>query len=84
MTLSSVLANTASQSRLNAIEQAYRGTPGAGSNFRAEWQGFDSKGNGLARYNGVTYSATTIGNKSIPYDGSVVLRAGKNIKTIHW
>lgn len=84
MTLFNTLGFAAQQSRLNAIEQAYRGTPGAGSNFRAEWQGFDSKGNGLARYNGVTYSATTIGSKSIPYDGSVVLRAGKNIKTIHW
>lgn len=84
MTLRNILGNAASQSRLNAIEQAYRGTPGAGSNFRAEWRGFDSKGNGLARYDGVTYSATTIGNKSIPYDGRVVFRAGKNIKTIHW
>lgn len=84
MTLLSSLQSSAQQNRLNAIDQAYRGSPGAGSNFKSKWLGFDSSGRGLVRYNGTNYSAATIGNKSIPYESTVLLRAGKNIKTIHW
>lgn len=78
------LSDTANMSRLNTVEAAYKGTPGAQSNFKARWQGYDDKGNGLVKVNGAVYTANTIAASSIQQNRSVVLRAGKGIKSIHW
>lgn len=78
------LSDTANMSRLNTVEAAFAGTPGAQSNFKAKWQGYDENGNGIVKVNGVAYTANTIAASSIKQNYNVILRAGKGIKSIHW
>ena len=82
--LISRLNDTANTSRLGTVEAAYAGSAGSRSNFKGEWKGFDTTGNGMVAIDGRTYKATTIGSASIPSNSQVILRVGKGIKTSHW
>lgn len=82
--LISALNDTANISRLGTVEAAYAGAAGSQSNFKGNWKGFDTAGNGMVSIDGKTYKSAVIGSASIPLDSQVMLRVGKGIKTSHW
>jgi len=84
MDLKSKLDEVSNVSRLNTVEAAFAGSPGAQTNFKGTWQGFDSAGNGLVKVNGKIYATNGIGGTNIPIGKQVILRAGKNIKNSNW
>lgn len=82
--LTTRLNDTANVNRLATVEAAYAGSAGSQSNFKGQWKGFDTAGNGMVAIDGKTYKAATIGSTSIPSNSQVILRVGKGIKTSHW
>lgn len=82
--LTSRLNDISNANRLNTVEAAYAGAPGSQANFTGQWQGYDEKGNGLIRVNGKVYSASVLGLTSRPLNANVLIRVGKNIRTINW
>lgn len=84
MDLMSKLAQTADVSRLNAIDAAYLGGPYAGTNFKAKWKGFNDDGLAQIEYKDKTYTASSIGSKSITRDKSVLLRVAKGTRQVNF
>ena len=82
--LISKLNTLSSVSRLNTVESAYQGQPGAQANFKGKWQGFDDKGNPLVSVNGITYKAIGIGNTGLSLNSDVTLRVGKGVRVATW
>lgn len=82
--LTSQLNDISNANRLNTVESAYAGTAGSQTNFTGQWQGYDDKGQGLIKVNGKIYSASVLGLTSRPLNANVLLRVGKDIKTINW
>lgn len=82
--LISQLNTLSSTSRLNTVEAAFAGSPGAQANFKAAWQGYDETGRAIVKANGRTYAVNSIGIVGLPLNSSVTLRVGKGIKTATW
>lgn len=80
--LTSSLNDLSNSSRLNAIDSAYEGSPASQYNFKTEWRGYDRKGNGIVRYNGNNYSGSVLSSYSAAPRSRVLLRVGKNIRSI--
>ena len=76
------LQSTSSQSRINAIEDSYRGSKFAQSNHKVEWMGYDQKGQALVKSSGKVYSGTNLSRTSLKPRERVLMRTGKGVKTI--
>jgi len=84
MDLINKLNETSNLNRLNTVEAALAGSPGAQTNFKGTWQGFNDSGQGLVKVNGKIYATQSIGGTSIPLGHPVILRAGRDIKNSNW
>jgi|TARA_Y100000289_G_C3791715_1_gene84395 hypothetical protein len=84
MSLEDKLKETSDTSRLNAIDEAYKGNPYQGSNFKATWQGYDDDGHAQVKYQDRTYTASNIGGRSAKSNQKVVLRVAKGKKQINY
>lgn len=84
MDLPSKLNETSNLSRLNAVDAAYAGSPYAGTNFNAKWQGYDADGNSLVKYQGDTYTARQLSMHSILANTSVVLRVARGVRFVNY
>jgi len=84
MDLQSKLNETSNLNRLNAVDAAYLGSPNAGSNFNAKWQGYDLDGNAIIRYQGDTYTARQLSMHSIVGNTSVVLRVARGVRFVNF
>lgn len=84
MDLQSRLGEAANMSRLNAIDSAFVGNPNSGSNFQVRWQGYDSNGRAVVKYENNTYTARNLGNYSITRNKTVMLRVSKGLRNVNY
>lgn len=82
MNLVEKLDQTSEMSRLNAVDAAYEGSPYAGSNFNAKWQGYDEDGHGVVKYEDQTYTGTNLSSNYIKKQSKVLLRVAKARRTL--
>ena len=82
MNLVDKLNETSQMSRLNAVDAAYAGSPYAGSNFTAKWQGFDENGMGVVKYLDQSYTAKGLSNVYTVSNSKVLLRVAKGRRTL--
>lgn len=84
MSLQNTLNATANASRLNAIDAAFRGNPYEGSNFKANFAGYNDDGFALVRYQDRVYSAQNIAGRSARGNQTVLLRVAKKKMQINY
>lgn len=82
MNLFDKLNQTSSMSRLNAVDAAYAGSPYAGSNFTAKWQGFNEDGLGVVKYLDQNYTGQGLSNTYTKYNAKVLLRVAQGRRTM--
>ena len=82
MNLTDKLNQTSQMSRLNAVDAAYTGSPYAGSNFVARWQGYNQNGLGVVKYLDQNYTGTNLSNIYIKKDSKVLLRVAQGRRTL--
>ncbi len=82
MNLNDKLSQTSQMSRLNAVDAAYAGSPYAGSNFVARWQGYNANGKGIVKYLDQNYTGTNLSSNYIKKDSKVLLRVAQGRRTI--
>lgn len=82
MNLTDKLNQTSQMSRLNAVDAAYAGSPYAGSNFVARWQGYNENGVGVVKYLDQNYTGTNLSNTYITKDSKVLLRVAQGRRTL--
>lgn len=78
------LREKAGVSRLNAVDAAYIGSPYAGSNFKAKWQGYNDDGMAIVKYQDQTYAAKNLSGKSAEINKTVFLRVSKGVRTVNY
>ena len=71
-------------SRFNAVHAAYAGTPYAGSNFKAKWQGYNEDGMSIIKYQDQLYTAKNLSGQSAARNKTVFLRAAKGSRTVNY
>lgn len=81
MSLIDNLNQASGVSRLNAIDAAYAGSPYAGSNFKARWQGYNEDGMAIVKYQGQVYTAKNLSPKAATKNKTVILRVAKGFRT---
>lgn len=84
MNLEDQLSEAASLSRLNAIDSAYIGNPTRGSNFQVRWQGYNSNGQAVVKFENNFYSARNLGNYSIIKNKPVMLRVSRGLRNVNY
>ena len=72
------LQSTSSQSRINAIEDSYRGSKFAQSNHKVEWMGYNQKGRALVKSGGKVYSGKNLSKTSSRPRERVLMRTITN------
>lgn len=82
MSLTDKLNQTSQISRLNAVDAAYTGSPYAGSNFNAKWQGYNEDGLGVVKYLDQEYTGANLSNRYTRKDSDVLLRVAKGRRTL--
>jgi len=71
-------------SRLQSVEEAYRGSPFAQNNRLAKYTGISDKGYPVIRADGNSYNVLSTSNKVPAPNQRIVLRSGKNIVRISY
>lgn len=84
MQLINKLNENSNVSRLNAVDAAYAGSPYAGSNFKAKWQGYNEDGMAVVKYQDQTYTAKNLSSTSTVKNRTVFLRVGKAHRTVSY
>lgn len=84
MDLISKLDETSNLGRLNAVDSAYVGSPYAGSNFKAKWQGYNDNGQAVVKFGDQTYAGRSVAQNYTTKNSSVVLRVAKGHRSINY
>lgn len=84
MELTNKLFEAANVSRLNAVDAAYAGNPYAGSNFKADWQGYNDDGKAIVKYQNQLYTAKSIAGRAAKLRQTVLLRVAKNYRSVNY
>lgn len=84
MNLAEKLDQTSNISRLNAVDAAYTGSPYAGSNFTARWQGYNEDGLGVVKYEDQTYTGVNLSNTYATKYSKVLLRVAQGRRTLNY
>lgn len=82
MNLTDKLDQASQMSRLNAVDAAYTGSPYAGSNFVARWQGYNEDGIGVVRYLDQNYTGVNLSNTYTTKESKVLLRVAQGRRTL--
>lgn len=82
MNLTDKLDQASQMSRLNAVDAAYAGSPYAGSNFVARWQGYNEDGIGVVRYLDQNYTGVNLSNTYTTKESKVLLRVAQGRRTL--
>jgi len=81
-TLEQILKELTEQSRIQAIDASYNGSPIAQANHRVKFKGYDHNGRTIVEADGKFLAANNIGGTTPKPDQTVYLRTGKSIRVI--
>lgn len=84
MDLEQKLQQTQTAARINAIDAAYKGDPYRGSNFKVSWQGYNTDGLAVVKYENRTYTARNIAGRSTVANRKVALRIAKGFRQVNY
>lgn len=84
MNLIDKLNETSNVSRLNAIDAAYMGSPYAGTNFKAKWQGYNSDGQAVVKVGDQNYAGSSLGQNYTTRNSNTVLRVAKGLRIVNY
>lgn len=84
MDLLGKLNETSNLNRLNAVDAAYVGSPYAGSNFKAKWQGYNDDGKAVVRVGDQNYAGTSLAQNYTTKNSPVVLRVARGYRSVNY
>lgn len=84
MNLLDKLNQASNVSRLNAIDAAYMGSPYAGSNFKAKWQGYNSDGQAVVKVGDQNYAGKSLAQTYTTKNKNVVLRVARGQRIVNY